>query len=122
MPVEDIVKDHELLARVMSHYRHMLEHLHEASASAGSMSNAMKQNLSFNSTMKQIEQVLAIQGTKAKEEAKKHAALLTIAITQYSKDLEAILGKAKELLPDTVDGDLHRLESELKSLKTYVAK
>jgi len=122
MPVEDIVKDHELLARVMSHYRHILEHVHEASASAGTMSNAMKQNLSFNNTVKQIEQVLAIQGTKAKEEAKKHAGLLTIAISQYSRDLEDIVGRAKELLPDTVDGDLRRLENELKSLKSYLAK
>ena len=121
MPVEDIVKDHELLARVMSHYRHTLEHLHEAIGS-GPMSNAMKQNLSFTTTVKQIEQILSIKGAKAKEEAKKHADLLTVAVSQYAKDLEALVERAKQLLPDIVDGDLHRLETELESLKKYLAK
>jgi len=119
MPVEDIVKNHELLAKVMSHYRHQLEHLHEDEAS---LSNAMKENLSFRDTIKQIEQVLAIKGTKAKEEAKKYEGLLTLAVSQYAKDLEALFEKTKKLLPDTTDGDLHRLDNELKALKAYLTK
>jgi phosphopantothenate synthetase len=118
MPIEDIVKNHELLAKVLSHYRHTLEHLHEG---AGSMSNAMKDNLSFNQTVKQIEQVLSIKGAKAQlEAAKKHAELLTLAASQYAKDLEGVLEKAKTVLPNTVDGDLHRLETELKAVKDYL--
>ena len=119
MPVEDIVKDHELLAKVMSHYRHLLEHLHEDEAS---MSNAMKENMSFKDTIKQIEQILSIKGAKAKEEAKKHAGLLTVAVSQYAKDLEVHFEKAKNLLPDTPDGDLHRLETELEALKAYLTQ
>jgi protein subunit release factor A len=119
MPVEDIVKNHELLAKVMSHYRHQLEHLHE---DAASMSNAMKENLSFSDTIKQIEQILSIKGAKAKEEAKKHAGLLTVAVSQYAKDLEVHFEKAKNLLPDTPDGDLHRLETELEALKAYLTQ
>ena len=119
MPVEDIVKDHELLAKVMSHYRHLLEHLHEDEAS---MSNAMKENMSFKDTIKQIEQILSIRGTKAKEEAKQHLDLLTVAISQYEKDLEVLFEKTKKLLPDTPDGDLRHLESELKALKAYLTK
>lgn len=117
MPVEDIVKNHELLAKVMSHYRHQLEHLHETEAS---MSNAMKENLSFRNTIRQIEEVLAIRGAKAKDEAKKHAGLLTIAVSQYAKDLEALAERTKTLLPNTPDGDLHHLETELKALKNYL--
>ncbi|HYB84403.1 MAG TPA: hypothetical protein VED86_03665 [archaeon] len=119
MPVEDIVKNHELLAKVMSHYRHLLEHLHEEEAS---MSNAMKENLSFRDTIKQIEDLLSIKGAKARDEAKKHTELLTVAISQYAKDLEALAEKTKSLLPNTTDGDLHRLEAELKSLKAYLTK
>jgi len=119
MPVEDIVKNHELLAKVMSHYRHQLEHLHEAEAS---MSNAMKENMSFRDTIKQIEQILSIKGAKAREEAKKHAGLLTVAVSQYAKDLEALVERAKALLPATPDGDLHRLENELKALKNYLTQ
>jgi protein subunit release factor A len=117
MPVEDIVKNHELLAKVMSHYRHQLEHLHEDEAS---ISNAMKENLLFRDTIKQIEQILSLKGAKATEEAKKYVKLLTIAISQYAKDLESLFEKTKKLLPDTAEGDLRRLEAELKSLKTYL--
>ena len=119
MPVEDIVKNHELLAKVMSHYRHLLEHLHEEEAS---MSNAMKENLAFHDTINQIEELLSIKGAKAREEAKKHAELLTVAISQYAKDLEALFEKTKSILPNTADGDLHRLEAELKSLRAYLTK
>ena len=86
------------------------------------MSNAMKANLTFNHTIKQIEQVLTIKGAKSKEEAKKHADLLTLAISQYAKDLEAVLEKAKTLLPHILEGDLIRLETELKKVKTYLTQ
>jgi len=119
MPVQDIVKNHDLLAKVMSHYRHLLEHVHEGEAA---MSNAMKENLSFRDTIKEVEQVLSIQGGKATEEAKKHAELLTIAVSQYTKDLETVVEKTKKLIPDAAEGDLHRLESELKTLKAYLTK
>jgi hypothetical protein len=119
MPVEDIVKDHDLLARVMSHYRHLLEHVH---AEGENMSNAMKENLSFNHTIKQIEQLLSIKGAESMEEAKKYTGLLTIAISHYAKDLEASLAKARKLLPDTSEGDLHRLEDELKAVKAFLTK
>jgi Mg2+/Co2+ transporter CorC len=122
MPIEDLVKNHELLAKVMSHYRYLLEHLHEAGEVTTSLSNAMKENLAFKDTIKQIEQVLAIKGMKAKEEAKKHTALLTLAATQYAKDLETALEKAKSLLPDTPDGDLRRLEAELKAVKSHLSQ
>jgi hypothetical protein len=119
MPVEDIVKNHELLARVMSHYRHLIEHLH---ADEATMSNAMKENLSFNHTVKQIEQILSIRGAKSKEEAKKYTEILTLAISQYAKDLEAAFEKTKTLLPEIPDGDLQRLENELKAVKAYLTK
>jgi hypothetical protein len=121
MPVEDIVKDHELLAKLMSHYRYRLEHVHEGAADVP-MSNAMKENLSFKNTIKEIEQILAIKGVKAREEAKKHAGLLTLAASQYAKDLDAILEKAKGLLPNIPEGDLSRLETELKTVKTHLAE
>jgi len=118
MPIEDIVKNHDLMAKVLSHYRHTLEHLHEG---AGAMSNAMKDNLSFNHTVKEIEHLLSVKGAKAQmEAAKKHMELLTLAASQYAKDLEAAFEKAKTLLPNTVDGDLHRLETELKAVKDYL--
>jgi hypothetical protein len=122
MPVEDIVKNHDLLAKVLSHYRYRLEHLHEDAGGHSPMSNAMKQTLAFNNTIKQIEQILTIKGAKAREEAKKHAGLLTLAISQYAKDLEAVFEKAKNLLPDTPDGDLHRLETELNAVKAYLTQ
>jgi hypothetical protein len=122
MPVEDIVKNHELLAKVMSHYRHKLEHVHEDAEIKNHMSNAMRENLSFNHTVKQIEQILSVKGGKSTEEAKKYVGILTIAISQYAKDLEAVLGRAKDLVPELEDGDLHRLESELKAVKAYVTK
>jgi cysteinyl-tRNA synthetase len=122
MPVEDIVKNHELLAKVMSHYRHRLEHLHEDAETRNHMSNAMRDNLSFSHTVKQIEQILSIKGAKSSEEAKKYAGILTIAISQYAKDLEAVLGRATNVLPDIPDGDLHRLESELKAVKAYLTQ
>jgi hypothetical protein len=121
MPIEDIVKNHDLLAKVMSHYRSLLEHLHEVEEAKPFMSNAMRENLSFTRTIKQIEQILAIKGSKAKEEAKSHAGLLTLAVSQYAKDLEAMLDRAKGLLPDMPDGDLHRLEDELKAVKAYLS-
>jgi cysteinyl-tRNA synthetase len=119
MPVEDIVRNHELLARVMSHYRHLIEQVHEGEQN---MSNAMRENLSFTHTIKQIEQVLSVKGAKAKEEAKKYTELLTLAISQYAKDLEAAVEKARGLLPDVVGGDLQRLEDELKAVKAYLTK
>jgi hypothetical protein len=122
MPVEDIVKNHDLFARVMSHYRHHLEQLHNDKELQSFMSNAMKANLTFNHTIKQIEQILAIKGVKSKEEAKKYAGLLTLAISQYAKDLEAVLEKAKNLLPDILEGDLTRLETELKTVKAYLTQ
>jgi Mg2+/Co2+ transporter CorC len=122
MPVEDIVKNHDLLAKVMSHYRHHLEQLHNDKELQSLMSNAMKANLTFTHTIKQIEQILTIQGAKSKEEAKKHAALLTLAISQYAKDLEAVLEKAKSLLPDIREGDLTRLETEIRTVKAYLTK
>ena len=122
MPVEDLVKNHELLAKVMSHYRHHLEHLHTEKGLESSMSNAMKENLTFNHTVKQIEQVLSIKGAKSKEEAKKYAGLLTLAISAYAKDCEVVLEKARNLLPDLPDGDLHRLEAELKAVKAYLTQ
>jgi len=122
MPVEDIVKNHDLLAKVMSHYRHHLEQLHTDKELQSLMSNAMKANLEFNHTIKQIEQILTIKGAKAKEEAKKHATLLTLAISQYAKDLEAVLAKSKTLLPDVLEGDLTRLENELKAVKAYLTQ
>jgi hypothetical protein len=122
MPVEDIVKNHELLAKVMSHYRHHLEQLHNDKELQSFMSNAMKANLSFNHTIKQIEQILTIKGAKSKEEVKKHAGLLTLAISQYAKDLEAVVEKAKNLLPDILEGDLTRLETELKTVKAYLTQ
>jgi hypothetical protein len=122
MPVEDIVKNHDLLAKVMSHYRHHLEQLHNDKELQSFMSNAMKANLSFNHTIKQIEQILTIKGAKSKEEAKKHANLLTLAISQYAKDLEAVVEKAKNLLPDILEGDLTRLETELKTVKAYLTQ
>jgi len=122
MPVEDLVKNHELLAKVMSHYRHRLEHLHGEKALESSMSNAMKENLSFSHTVKQIEQVLALRGAKAKEEAKKYAGLLTLAISEYAKDCEVVVERAKNLLPDMPEGDLHRLEAELKAVKAYLTQ
>jgi ribosomal protein S9 len=122
MPVEDIVKNHDLLAKVMSHYRHYLEQLHNDKELQSFMSNAMKANLSFNHTIKQIEHILTIKGVKSKEEAKTHAALLTRAISQYAKDLEAVLEKAKTLLPDVLEGDLTRLETELKTVKAYLTQ
>lgn len=121
MPVEDIVKNHELLAKLMSHYRYRLEHMHEAAGEA-SMSNAMKENLAFKNTIKQIEQVLSIKGAKAREEAKKHAGLLTLAASQYAKDLETVLEKARGFLPDMPEGDLSRLETELKTVKAYLTQ
>ena len=120
MPIEDIVKNHELLAKVMSHYRYRLEHMHEAAAV--SMSNAMKENLAFKNTIKQIEEVLSIKGAKAREEAKKHAGLLALAASQYAKDLETMLEKARGLLPDMPEGDLSHLETELKTVKTYLTQ
>ena len=120
MPVEQIVKNHELLARIMSHYRHLLEHLHEEAEAGSYMSNAMRENLSFSHTVKQIEQVLSIKGAKSVEEAKKYSGVLTIAVSQYAKDLEAVLGRARNVLPDIAEGDLHRLESELKAVKAYL--
>ena len=122
MPVEQIVKNHDLLAKVMSHYRHLLENLHEEIETKHYMSNAMKENLSFNQTVKQIEQILAIKGAKSTEEAKKYAGILTTAIVQYAKDLEAVLERAKNILPDIPDGDLHRLETELKAVKAYLTQ
>lgn len=122
MPVEDIVKDHDLLAKVMSHYRHHLEQLHNDKELQSFMSNAMKANLAFNNTIKQIEQILAIKGAKSREEAQKHVSLLTVAISQYAKDLEAVLAKAKTLLPQMAKGDLTRLETELKTVKEYLTK
>lgn len=122
MPVEDIVKNQELLARVMSHYRHRLEHLDDDREIASSMSNAMKGNLSFNHTIKQIEQVLSIRGAKSREEVKKYSVLLTQAISQYAKDLESALEKAKNLLPNIPEGDLQRLETELKAVKAYLTR
>jgi hypothetical protein len=122
MPVEDIVKNHELLAKVMSHYRHHLEELHNDKELQSFMSNAMKANLTFNHTIKQIEQILTIKGAKSKEEAKKHAGLLTLAISQYAKDLEAVLEKAKNILPQILEGDLTRLETELKTVKDYLTQ
>ena len=122
MPVEDIVKNHDLLAKVMSHYRHLVEHVHEDVETKNLMSNAMRENLSFSHTVKQIEQILAIKGAKSTEEAMKYAGILTIAISQYAKDLEAVLGRAKDLLPEMADGDLRRLESELKAVKAYLTK
>jgi hypothetical protein len=122
MPVEDIVKNRDLLARVMSHYRHHLEQLQNDSELQSLMSNAMKLNVSFNQTIKQIEQVLAIKGAKSMEEVKKYAGLLDTAISQYAKDLEAVLEKAKNILPDILEGDLARLESELKTVKGYLTK
>jgi len=122
MPVEDIVKNQELLARVMSHYRHRLEHLDDDREIASSMSNAMKGNLSFNHTIKQIEQVLSIKGAKSREEVKKYSVLLTQAISQYAKDLESALEKAKNLLPNIPEGDLQRLETELKAVKAYLTR
>jgi hypothetical protein len=121
MPVEDIVKNHELLAKVMSHYRYRLEHIHDAAGEA-SMSNAMKENLSFKDTIKQIEQVLSIKGAKAREEAGKHVGLLTLALSQYAKDLETALEKARGLLPDVPEGDLSRLETELKTVKAHLTR
>jgi type VI protein secretion system component VasK len=120
MPIEDIVKNHELLAKVLSHYRYLLEHIHEAGDVT--LSNAMKENLAFKSTIKQIEQVLALRGAKAREEAKKHAGLLTLAVSQYAKDLEAAFEKAKGLLPNMPEGDLSRLEEELKAIKAYLTQ
>ena len=122
MPVEDIVKNQELLAKVMSHYRHRLEHLDDDKEISSSMSNAMKGNLSFNHTIKQIEQVLSTKGAKSKEEVKKHSVLLTQAISQYAKDLESALEKAKNLLPNIPEGDLQRLETELKAVKAYLTR
>jgi hypothetical protein len=122
MPVEDIVKSQELLAKVMSHYRHRLEHLHDDKEITSAMSNAMKGDLSFNHTIKQIEQVLSIKGAKSKEEARKYSVLLTQAISQYAKDLESAFEKAKNLLPDIPEGDLHRLETELKTVKAYITQ
>jgi hypothetical protein len=122
MPVEDIVKDHDLLAKVMSHYRHHLEQLHNDKELQSFMSNAMKANLTFNHTIKQIEQILTIKGAKSKEEAKKHVDLLTLAISQYAKDLEAVLEKAKNILPQILEGDLTRLEAELKTVKAYLTQ
>jgi len=119
MPVEDVVKNHELLAKVMSHYRHLLEHLQEGEAA---MSNAMKENLAFRDTIKEIEQVLSIKGGRATEEAKKHTELLTIALSQYTRDLESLFEKSKKLIPGATEGDLHRLETELKTLKAYLTK
>jgi len=122
MPVEDIVKNQDLLARVMSHYRHRLEHLDDDKEIAPSMSNAMKGNLSFNHTIKEIEQLLSSKAAKPKEEAKKHTALLTQAISQYAKDLESAFEKAKSLLPNLPEGDLQRLENELKTIKAYLTR
>jgi len=120
MPVEDLVKNHELLAKVLSHYRHAVEYLHETDELKASMSNAMKENLVFHHTVKQIEEVLTLKGTKAREEAKKYTDLLTQAISQYVKDLDTVFEKSKQLLPQLPDGDLHRLEEELKALKAYL--
>jgi arginine deiminase len=122
MPIEDIIKDHDLLAKVLSHYRYRLEHLHEDLESKFSMSNAMKENLAFKQTVKQIEELLATTGAKSQEEAKKYAELLTLAISQYAKDLEAVLEKGKKMLPQIPDGDLHRLEDELKAVKAYLTQ
>jgi hypothetical protein len=122
MPVEDIVKNHDLLARVMSHYRSLLEHLHEIEEAKPFMSNVMKENLSFNHTIKQIEQILSIKGSKATEEAKKHVDLLTVAVSQYAKDLEAMLERARGLLPNVPDGDLRQLEAELKAIKAHLTR
>ena len=121
MPVEDIVKNHELLAKALSHYRYRLEHIHEAAGDTP-LSNAMKENLSFKNTIKEIEQVLTIKGTKARDEMKKHTALLTQALSQYAKDLEAVFEKAKTVLPDMPEGDLSRLEAELKAIKSYLTQ
>jgi len=120
MPVEDIVKNHELLAKVLSHYRYRLEHINEAADAT--MSNAMKENLAFKDTIKQIEQILALKGAKAREEAKKHAGLLTLALSQYAKDLETVFEKARGLLPNMPEGDLSRLEAELKAVKAYLTQ
>jgi len=122
MPVEDLVKNHELLAKVLSHYRHRLEHLHGEKGLEASMSNAMKENLSFNHTVKQIEHILSLKGAKAREEAKKYSGLLTLAASTYVKDCEAALEKARNLLPDLPDGDLHRLETELAAIKAYLTQ
>ncbi len=122
MPVEDIVKNHDLLAKVMSHYRHHLEQLHNDKELQSFMSNAMKANLTFSHTINQIEQILAIKGAKSKEEAQKYADLLTLAISQYAKDLEAVVEKAKKLVPAMVEGDLTHLETELKTVKDYLTQ
>jgi hypothetical protein len=121
MPIEDIIKNHDVLAKVLSHYRYRLEHMHEAGGEA-SMSNAMKENLSFKSTIQQIEQILSIKGAKAREEAKKHVGLLTLAVSQYAKDLETVLEKARGFLPEMPEGDLNRLEDELKTVKAYLTQ
>ena len=121
MPVEDIVKNHELLAKVMSHYRQLLEHLHEDLETGSFMSNAMRENLAFRHTVKQIEQILSIKGAESTEEAKKYVGILTIAISQYANDLESVLERAKNVLPAMADGDLHRLENELKAVKAYLS-
>jgi len=120
MPVEDIVQNHDLLAKVMSHYRHLLERLAENSQTKSVMSNAMKENLAFHHTVKEIEKILSIKGAKATDEAKAHEVILTRAISLYVKDLEAVLDEAKRLLPHLPEGDLHRLETELRTVKAYL--
>jgi hypothetical protein len=122
MPIEDLVKNHELLAKVLSHYRHQLESLHSDRGLESSMSNAMKENLSFTHTVRQIEQLLSLRGLKAREEAKKYSGLMTLAVSGYVKDCEVVLEKARALLPDLPDGDLHRLETELKTIKAYITQ
>jgi len=122
MPIEDIVKNHDLLAKVLSHYRYRLEHLHEDIEGKFSMSNAMKENLAFKHTIKQIEEILTTKGTESKEELQKYAELLTLAVSQYAKDLEAVFEKGRKMLPQIPNGDLHRLEDELEAVKTYLTK
>lgn len=120
--MEDLVKNHDLLAKVMSHYRNRLELLHEDRQIRSVMSNAMRENVAFNHTIKQIEQLLSIKGEKATEEAKAHSALLTNAISLYARDLEDVFKRAKNLLPDLPNGDLQRLETELREVKGYLTR
>jgi len=116
MPIEDLVRNAELLRRVLEHYRSRLDSFTSDEEIKPLISGPVRRYLTFGQSKSLVSEALN-ELTKDRNTANLkplYSDLLRSAARQYAKDLERIREKASKELPES---KLDELESDIKAVK-----
>ena len=121
MPIEDIVKDKELLKRATDHYLFHLEHMFDGKEMKAIYSPIMQDFLStcLENIKKQITEIKLLKGKRVESLAERHSDLLRLIAECYNADLKKIHDQLSVMVPKPTNqfDNMKQMEKDIDDLK-----